>query len=88
MREGALAGLEQRRSFCTVSGEVVLARPESLGAVVPVGRRLRPVRLVAVRRAGARPADAGAGRAGAACGLPGPGRGWAARSRPTEHEAC
>ncbi|MEV5348378.1 hypothetical protein OG350_02800 [Streptomyces achromogenes] len=53
MREGALAGLEQRRSFCTVSGEVVLARPEGLGAVVPVGRRLRPVHLVAVRRAGA-----------------------------------
>ncbi|MFF9147300.1 hypothetical protein ACF1BN_20830 [Streptomyces sp. NPDC014861] len=50
MREGSLAGLEQRRSFCTVSGEVVLARPESLGAVVPVGRRLGPVRLVAVRR--------------------------------------
>lgn len=53
MREGTLAGLEQRRSFCTVSGEVVLARPESLGAVVPVGHRLRPVHLVAVRRAGA-----------------------------------
>ncbi|MEU1488069.1 hypothetical protein [Streptomyces sp. NPDC005752] len=50
MREGTLAGLEQRRSFCTVSGEVVLTRPESLGAVVPVGRRLGPVHLIAVRR--------------------------------------
>ncbi|MBY8882034.1 hypothetical protein [Actinacidiphila acidipaludis] len=53
MREGTLAGLEQRRSFCTVSGEVVLARPESLGAVVPVARRLRSVCLIAVRRSGA-----------------------------------
>ncbi|MET7477511.1 hypothetical protein ABZT17_24520 [Streptomyces sp. NPDC005648] len=53
MRDGTLAGLEQRRSFCTVSGEVVLARPENLGAVVPVGRRLGPVHLIVVRRTSA-----------------------------------
>ncbi|WP_441248523.1 hypothetical protein [Kitasatospora sp. McL0602] len=52
MRDGVLAGLEQRRSYCTVSGEVVLARPESLAEVVPVDRRLGPAHLVAVRRGG------------------------------------
>lgn len=61
LREGALAGLELRRSFCTVSGEVVLARPESLGAVVPVGRRLGPARLLTVRRSPAAAATLTAG---------------------------
>jgi hypothetical protein len=55
MRDHALAGLDQRRSFCTVSGEVVLARPESLGPVVPVDSRLGPVHLVAVTRGGDTP---------------------------------
>ncbi len=50
MRDGVLAGLEQRRSFSTVSGEVVLARPESLAEVVPVERHLGPTHLIAVRR--------------------------------------
>ncbi len=61
MREGVLAGLPRRDAYCSVSGEVVLTRPEGLAPVVRVADRPRAPRLVTVRREpgppGIRPAE-------------------------------